>query len=124
MPLAKLRNFASEIVTFIKSVAADERIPARDKKVVLALAALILSPIDIIPDWIPLIGWIDDIVLLAIILDYLFNVLDSEILLSHYPWGMKSFVWLRRAARSVAVLTPQFVKDWIWKYKPNVYTNS
>ena len=78
-----------ELVQFIQAVAQDKRIPARDKKVILICAALILSPIDLIPDWIPIIGWIDDIVLLALILDYLFEILDTEILLSHFPWDMK-----------------------------------
>lgn len=121
MPLTQIKKFSNDISAFVKNVAADERIPSRDKKVILALAALIISPIDIIPDWIPIIGWVDDLILFAIILDYFFNVLDQNILLSHYPWGMKSFIWLRRAARTVAGLTPKVVKDWVWKYKPAPY---
>lgn len=112
---------AKELIQFVKDVANDDRIPARDKKVLLALLALVLSPIDIIPDWIPVIGVMDDMVIMAIILDYLFNHLDQEILLSHYPWDLKSFTRLRTLAQWVAKLTPEFVKDKIWKFKPSVY---
>jgi uncharacterized membrane protein YkvA (DUF1232 family) len=110
-----------ESVSFIKEVANDERIPERDKKVLLVLLGLIISPIDIIPDWIPVFGQIDDVIILSIILDYFFNHLDSELLLSHFPWDMKAFIRLRKAARWIARLTPTWIKDRIWKYKPSIY---
>lgn len=110
-----------EIANFVKNVANDERIPARDKKVLLTLTALILSPIDLIPDWIPVIGVMDDLVMIAIILDYLFEHLDSDILLSHYPFGMKSFITLRRFSRMISWMTPSFIKSKIWKFKPDIY---
>jgi uncharacterized membrane protein YkvA (DUF1232 family) len=114
-------KFMKDLVAFIRSVANDQRIPERDKKILLAMLALIISPFDIIPDWIPIIGLMDDLILMAVVLDYLFNVLDQAILLSHYPWGMKSFVAVRRAARFVAFLTPRFIKERIWKYEPSIY---
>ena len=110
-----------ELVKFIQDVAQDERIPSRDKKTILVCVALVASPIDLIPDWIPVIGWIDDLVLLALVVDYLFRVLDSEILLSHFPWSMKKFVFIRRWARVISSLTPNFVRDYIWQYRPSPY---
>lgn len=114
-------QWIKELIQFIKAVAEDERIPERDKRVILALVALVLSPIDIIPDWIPIFGVLDDVAILAIVLDYLFNHLDQEILLSHYPWDMKSYTRMRRIAQAIALLTPPFVKRRIWKYRPSVY---
>lgn len=111
-------NFVKVVIQFIRDVANDPRIPERDKTVVLALVALIVSPFDLIPDWIPVIGMLDDVVLLALILDYFFNVLNAEILLSHYPWGMKSFARLRGTARLIAMITPSKIKNKIWKYQP------
>jgi uncharacterized membrane protein YkvA (DUF1232 family) len=115
-------GFFKDLIQFIKAVANDERIPERDKKVVLAMLALVISPFDIIPDWIPVFGLMDDMVLIALILDYFFNVLDQDILLSHYPWGMKSYVRTQRAARTVAFITPSFIKNRIWKYQPSPYS--
>jgi|SRR5690606_25375358 len=121
MPLIKLKNFFSDLTNFIKNVANDSRIPDRDKKIILGLLVLIVSPVDLIPDWIPVIGLLDDAVLLAIILDYFFDVLDQDILLSHYPWGMKSFARLRRASRLISFLTPEAVKSRLWKYQGDPY---
>jgi uncharacterized membrane protein YkvA (DUF1232 family) len=114
-------SFFKSLIEFVKNVAGDVRIPERDKKILLALMALIISPIDLIPDWIPVIGLLDDAVMLALILDYFFNVLDQDILLSHYPWGMKSYARIRRGARMIAMLTPGFIKNRVWKYQPSPY---
>ena len=108
-------------IEFVKNVAKDERIPERDKKVLLGLLALIVSPIDLIPDWIPIFGVMDDFVMIALVLDYFFNHIDQEILLSHYPWGMKSFARLRRTARFIALIVPNQLKSKIWKFKPSIY---
>jgi uncharacterized membrane protein YkvA (DUF1232 family) len=119
--LKKIKLFFSQLTDFLRNLTADERIPARDKQVLLALFALVVSPIDLIPDWIPIIGLMDDLVMVAIILDYFFEVLDQDIVLSHYPWGMKSYAWLRRSSRLISFLTPAFIKDKIWKFKPDTY---
>lgn len=116
-----MRAFLSQLVKFVKDVAQDERIPARDKKMILAFLALIISPVDIIPDWIPIIGVMDDLVLMAIVLDYFFEVLDQEIILAHYPWGMKSYVRLRKASRLITYLTPRPIKNLIWKFESSPY---
>ena len=121
MSLEKLKNFGSDCVVFIKAVAADDRIPSRDKKVILACLALVVSPLDLIPDWIPIIGILDDIVLIAIVLDYFFDVLDQDIILSHFPWSMKTYTWLRRTSRMISRLTPTFIKSNIWKFEGDVY---
>ncbi|MGE4132386.1 MAG: YkvA family protein [Bdellovibrionales bacterium] len=110
-----------ELIKFIQDVAKDNRIPESDKAILVVLIALIISPVDIIPDWIPIVGLMDDVVLLAIVLDYFFNHLDQEILLSHYPWGMKSFTRIRSAARMISLITPGWVKEKVWKFKPSVY---
>jgi uncharacterized membrane protein YkvA (DUF1232 family) len=117
----KLVKILKELIKFLKDVANDPKIPASDKRILLVLIGLIVSPVDIIPDWIPVVGVMDDFILIGIVLDYFFNHLDSEILLSHYPWGMKSFVRIRFVARLVARVVPNWVKKKIWKFEPNIY---
>ena len=114
-------KFLTDLKDFLKNVTNDERIPARDKKILAAMIALILSPFDIIPDWIPVFGLLDDIILLSIILDYFFTVLDSRILLSHYPWGMKSFARLRAMARTMQFFVPKFIKKKLWSFVGDPY---
>ena len=105
-----------KLKTFFNDVANDERLPVRDKKTILILLALIISPIDFVPDWVPLYGLIDDLVCLGLDSDYFINVVDQQLLLSHYPWGMKSFARLRRIAGIPAFFVPRFIADNLWKY--------
>jgi uncharacterized membrane protein YkvA (DUF1232 family) len=117
-----IKKFFKKSQVFLTDVAHDPKIPERDKKVILAMVALIISPIDIIPDWIPIIGMLDDAIILALVLDYFFDVLDSRVLLRHFPWGMKSFSRIKRMARVTSFLVPSIVKHNIWKYKKDPYS--
>lgn len=114
-------TFFKKLKDFLVDTANDERIPATDKKILLGMIALILSPIDLIPDWIPFFGQLDDLVLISFVLDYFFEVLDSQVILSHYPWGMKSFARLRAIARFLQFLVPNFIKKRIWSYVGSPY---
>lgn len=116
-----MMKFFTDLKNFLTNTANDERIPARDKKVLLALIALMISPFDIIPDWIPIFGLLDDVIVLSIILDYFFTVLDSRILLSHFPWNMKAFVRLKSIAHFLQFLVPRFVKRKLWQYVGDPY---
>lgn len=112
---------AKQMIEFVSEVSKDEKIPSRDKKVIAGLLILIVSPLDFIPDWIPIIGQVDDIIMIALVLDYLFNTLDDDLLLTHWPFSFKSFARLRRAARIIAMLAPRFIKRHLWKYSGSPY---
>lgn len=114
-------KFFTDLKNFLTNTANDPRIPARDKKILLALIALILSPFDIIPDWIPVLGILDDVIILSIVLDYFFSVLDSSVLLSHFPWDMKAFTRLKKIAHSMQMFVPRFVKKKLWLYVGEPY---
>lgn len=109
-------KFLKDLKDFLTNVAHDSRIPERDKKVLLALIVLIVSPFDLIPDWIPVFGMMDDFVIACLILDYFFSILDHQILLTHYPWDMKSFTRLRKFSQMFSLFVPRFLKTKIWKY--------
>lgn len=114
-------KFFKDMKDFLVNTANDERIPARDKKILLALVALIISPFDLIPDWIPIFGLLDDLIILSIILDYFFSVLDSNVLLSHFPWNMKAFARIRAVARGLQFFVPRFLKRKLWTYVGEPY---
>jgi uncharacterized membrane protein YkvA (DUF1232 family) len=114
-------HFFKDLKNFLVNTANDERIPSNDKKIVLAMVALIISPFDLIPDWIPFFGLLDDVVILSLIMDYFFTVLDSRILLSHFPWDMKAFARMRAIARGMQFMVPRFVKKRLWSYVGDPY---
>lgn len=110
-------KFLKRLALFLQNVAEDTRIPSRDKKIILIMLLLILSPWDFIPDNFFFWGLVDDIFFLALILDYFFSILDQTIILSHYPWGMKSFSTIKKIASIVFFFAPNFISDFLWEYK-------
>ena len=114
-------KFLKNLKDFLVNTANDERIPSRDKKILLAMIALMISPFDIIPDWIPVFGLLDDVIILSMILDYFFSVLDSRIILSHFPWDMKAYARLKKMASFMQMFVPRFVKKKLWSYVGDPY---
>jgi uncharacterized membrane protein YkvA (DUF1232 family) len=116
-----MKKFLNDLFNFLKATSLDERIPAKDKRILLALIALILSPFDIIPDWIPIIGILDDLIIISFVLDYFFSVLDGRILLSHFPWDLKAYTRLKKIASALQIFVPRFIKRRIWSYVGDPY---
>lgn len=62
-----LRSWARTIkqdVVALYLAAVDPRVPRLAKIVAVGVAAYALSPIDLIPDFIPILGYLDDLVIL------------------------------------------------------------
>jgi uncharacterized membrane protein YkvA (DUF1232 family) len=65
--LARLKGWARQLktnLTLLAVAARDPRVPLRAKLVAGFTLAYALSPIDLIPDFIPVLGYIDDLILL------------------------------------------------------------
>lgn len=64
--LEKLKAWARALIRDVLTIyiaARDPRIPLGVKLLALATVAYVFSPIDLIPDFIPVIGYLDDLVL-------------------------------------------------------------
>ncbi|MDQ6611101.1 MAG: YkvA family protein [Gemmatimonadota bacterium] len=68
----------------LAGLVTDKRVSKLDKFFVLAAAVYIVSPIDLIPDFIPFFGEVDDVFLLMIALQRLVNNAGRSVLLSHW----------------------------------------
>ena len=67
--LQGLRSWARTIRQDVRALylaAADPRVPRLAKIVAIGVAAYALSPIDLIPDFIPIFGYLDDLVILPL----------------------------------------------------------
>jgi uncharacterized membrane protein YkvA (DUF1232 family) len=67
--LAKIKAFAARLkreILALYFVGRDSRTPRHVKIVIGLVIAYALSPIDLIPDFIPVLGYVDDLVLLPL----------------------------------------------------------
>jgi uncharacterized membrane protein YkvA (DUF1232 family) len=83
--LKDLAAFLPACVTVARRLCKDPRVPLR-AKVAVGLAALwVLSPIDLIPEFLPVIGPLDDVVVVALALRYAASRVPREVLFEAWP---------------------------------------
>lgn len=84
-PLKELARFIPDCVTTVRRLRGDPRVPRR-AKVAIALAGLwLLSPIDLLPEFLPVIGPLDDVVVVALALRYASRRVPRQVLLDAWP---------------------------------------
>ena len=110
-------NFVSGLLSSIKNIWFDSRIPSRDRWLIAACLFLIISPLDFLPDVIPVVGVIDDLIIITFVLDYFFNRLDENIILDHLEGGKKRFYAAKAFIGKACKISPQHMLHFLWKYK-------
>ena len=99
-----------ELARLLTRLVKDPSIP-RPVKIALAAAAFYLAnPFDLIPDFIPLVGYLDDMLIAAIVLDGILNYIDRPLLLRYWPGSPATLDKLARTARFLAAWVPERVK--------------
>jgi uncharacterized membrane protein YkvA (DUF1232 family) len=102
------------LARMIASLLADREVPMAAKIALAAMALYLASPIDLLPDFIPFIGLIDDVLLVALVVDGLLNHIDRALLLKYWPGPAESLDMVAGMARRVARWVPRRVKSRIF----------
>ncbi len=99
-----------DVARLLARLVSDPVLP-RPVKIALAAAALYLAnPFDLIPDFLPLVGYLDDVLVATVVLDGVLNYVDRALLLKYWPGTAQSLERLARAARLVTVWVPARLK--------------
>jgi uncharacterized membrane protein YkvA (DUF1232 family) len=91
----------------VPKLLGDRRVPFRIRTALLGLGIYMVSPFDIIPDFIPGLGKIDDAIVLLLLVDGVLNQIDEKILLDHWTGRAVTLRRLRSAACIAASFVPQ-----------------
>jgi uncharacterized membrane protein YkvA (DUF1232 family) len=104
--LAGRRGLARELASLIPNLARlfaglirDPRVPLRAKVVLGATALYIAMPIDLVPDFIPIAGSMDDAIVAAFALRYVVGTTPPDIVAEHWhgdPATLRRLLWLSR----------------------------
>ena len=93
-----LAGFIPDCLVFVKRLLADPAVPRRRKVALVLLVLYLASPIDLIPDFFPGIGQLDDALAIAIVLRYAFRGGGRELLRERWPGPDSSRALVERAA--------------------------
>ena len=84
--LNQMKGWARKIKRDVHALwlaARDPRTPWYAKAVAFSIAAYALSPIDLIPDFIPVLGYLDDLIILPLAVLVAVRLIPAEILREH-----------------------------------------
>lgn len=82
-----LREYVLLLPRLLKLVwrlARDPRVPARSKATLFIVAGYLLSPVEFVPDFIPGLGQLDDLVVVAFALDQILNRVPDDVVREHW----------------------------------------
>lgn len=80
-----LAGFLPACLTLVRRLWRDPRVPRRAKLAVGFAGLWVLSPVDLIPEFLPVIGPLDDVVVVALALRYAARRVPPEILFAAWP---------------------------------------
>src|SRR5713226_960346 len=82
--MLELLLFIPNLVALLIGLLRDGRVSQADKAILAGVIMYVIVPIDIIPDFIPFIGQVDDSYLLAISILRLLNRADRRVVMDHW----------------------------------------
>ncbi len=80
----ELRKDFKRYVEFIKALSADKRVPRISKILLGFCIAYFLSPIDLIPDFIPVLGQLDDLIIIPVVAFIALKLIPKEVYEENY----------------------------------------
>lgn len=89
------------LVKLLGRLIRDPRIPRRTKLVVGLALAYVASPIDLIPEFIPVVGFADDLMIVVFAVNHLIQVAGEDVVLEHWD-GPRDLLELIESVMEVA----------------------
>ena len=80
-----MARFVPDCIVLFRRVLADERVPRRRKALVWLLLGYLAMPFDLVPDFIPVAGQLDDALAVALVLRALLRSAGPELVREHWP---------------------------------------
>ncbi len=111
-PATALREYvllAPRLLRLVWRLVRDPRVPARSKASLVVLIGYIVLPIDVIPDFIPGLGQLDELVLTAFALDQILNRVPYEVVAEHWDGDED----LLKVVREVLDISTAFIPGWL-----------
>jgi uncharacterized membrane protein YkvA (DUF1232 family) len=84
-----------------RRLARDPRVSRARRLSLLALVAYLALPFDLVPDFIPVLGALDDALIVVLVLRGVARAAGSELLVEHWPGPARGLELLQRALGKV-----------------------
>ena len=89
-------GFVPDCLVLCRRLLADSRVPRRHKALLAGLIGYLASPLDLIPDFIPVIGQLDDVLIAVLTLRTVRRGVRRSIVRQHWPGPPQSLRVIER----------------------------
>ena len=93
-----LATFIPDCIVLVTRLGRDQRVPRRRKLLLLALVGYLALPFDLVPDFIPVAGQLDDAVIVALVLRGLVRSGGEDLIRELWPGPEQSLALILRLA--------------------------
>jgi uncharacterized membrane protein YkvA (DUF1232 family) len=93
--LGELVRVVPDIVRLCRSLVRDPGVPLGVKAAIFGLLLWLLSPIDLVPEFLPVIGPLDDVVVAVLVLRYARRRVGDDVLRQRWPGSPEGYRLLR-----------------------------
>ena len=93
-----LATFIPDCIVLVTRLSRDPRVPRRRKLLLLALVGYLALPVDLVPDFIPVAGQLDDAIIVALVLRSLVRAGGEEVIRELWPGPDESLALILRLA--------------------------
>jgi uncharacterized membrane protein YkvA (DUF1232 family) len=90
-----LAGFVPDCIVLVRRLLRDPRVPRRTKVALWLLIGYLLLPIDLVPDFIPVAGQLDDAILVALVLRSFLRAGGAVLVREHWPGPERTLGALR-----------------------------
>ncbi|HJU87645.1 MAG TPA: YkvA family protein [Gemmatimonadota bacterium] len=104
--LKELALFLPNFVVLLRRLLADPRVPRKSKLILGGTVLYLVSPLDVVPDFVPGLGQLDDVVVALLALHSILNRVDDEVVVEHWPGDENVIRMVRAGLSAVAQLLP------------------
>jgi uncharacterized membrane protein YkvA (DUF1232 family) len=93
-----LAGFIPDCVVLISRLIADQRVSRRHKLLLAALVGYLALPFDLVPDFVPVAGQLDDVLVVALVLRRFLRSGGDDLVREHWPGPERSLRVVLRVA--------------------------
>lgn len=93
-----LAGFVPDCIVLVRRLLLDARVPRRSKFLLGALIGYLAMPFDLVPDFIPLAGQLDDALIVVLVLRGILRAGGPDLLREHWPGPATSLDAVMRLA--------------------------
>jgi len=94
-----LAGFIPDCIVLCSRLLREPRVPRRRKLLLVALGGYLALPLDLVPDFIPVAGQLDDVIIAALVLRSFLRSGGEPLVRAHWPGPERTLELVLRLAR-------------------------